>query len=381
MAGHLATRPEQEADYESIELAVMETARGRWFLAEYARRNRQADTQVLLSALSRIEKSIAIHREPGEMDKFRLDILEMSRAISRTRAEIAAIKPADRAEGRILEASGELDSIVGTTEGATSEILAAAEQVQELAWTMREAGGDVGLCDALDQRATEIYTACSFQDLTSQRIRKVIEALGFLEQRVNAMVEIWDFGDDASVEPPLDPNDGLARDPSMSQADVDFVLVEQPYTNADEDEDPEPFLELEMNGATVPGEARDLQVDFDDVMMVEEASGEGDAADPLLVTSGTDGGDVSFSAPETMQRDIAAFSAADEAPLEEPSSEAGPVLSRFAQNRLQLVHSTSEIDSALTKVRKGAELSPEEAAQALDALQRMSVEERTRLFS
>ncbi|MGL5139071.1 MAG: hypothetical protein ACRC7G_15040, partial [Beijerinckiaceae bacterium] len=87
MAGSLATRPEHDGDYGAIELAVMETERGRWFLAEYARRNRHADTQVLLSAMSRIEKSIAIQREPDEFDKFRLDILEMSRAISRTRAE------------------------------------------------------------------------------------------------------------------------------------------------------------------------------------------------------------------------------------------------------------------------------------------------------
>ena len=42
-----------EAEYEAIEAAVMETARGRWFLAEFARRNRTADTQVLLDAIGR----------------------------------------------------------------------------------------------------------------------------------------------------------------------------------------------------------------------------------------------------------------------------------------------------------------------------------------
>src|SRR4051794_20955367 len=47
--------PLSEADYEAIEAAVMETTRGRWFLAEYARRNRQADTAMLLAALARLE--------------------------------------------------------------------------------------------------------------------------------------------------------------------------------------------------------------------------------------------------------------------------------------------------------------------------------------
>ena len=47
--------PLSEADYEAIEAAVMETTRGRWFLAEYARRNRHADTAMLLAALARLE--------------------------------------------------------------------------------------------------------------------------------------------------------------------------------------------------------------------------------------------------------------------------------------------------------------------------------------
>lgn len=53
----MAERQALEAidDYSTIEAAVMETARGRWFLSEYARRNRHADTQMLLSAITRLE--------------------------------------------------------------------------------------------------------------------------------------------------------------------------------------------------------------------------------------------------------------------------------------------------------------------------------------
>ena len=49
-----------EWDYSLIEAAVMETVRGRWFLAEFARRNRVADTQVLLDALARIERAAGL---------------------------------------------------------------------------------------------------------------------------------------------------------------------------------------------------------------------------------------------------------------------------------------------------------------------------------
>ena len=47
------------ADYEAIEQAVQETARGRWFLSEYARRQRAEETQALLDALGRIEAKMA----------------------------------------------------------------------------------------------------------------------------------------------------------------------------------------------------------------------------------------------------------------------------------------------------------------------------------
>lgn len=50
--------PLEERDYEAIEAAVMETARGRWFLKEYARRNRAADTDMLLSAIDRLEHAV-----------------------------------------------------------------------------------------------------------------------------------------------------------------------------------------------------------------------------------------------------------------------------------------------------------------------------------
>ncbi len=60
---------------------------------------------------------------------------------------------------------------------------------------MREKGTDIELCDKIDQRATDIYTACSFQDITGQRTEKVVKALRFIEQRINAMIEIWGVDD------------------------------------------------------------------------------------------------------------------------------------------------------------------------------------------
>jgi hypothetical protein len=361
MSGILAQRPGSEADYEAIELAVMETDRGRWFLNEYAKRNRHADTEVLLTALSRIEKSVAVHREPMQIDQFRLDVLEMSKAIARTHAEIAAIKPDDATGGRFVVASGELDSIVAATESATSDILAAAERVQEAAWTLREAEADAALCDMLDERATEIYTACSFQDLTSQRIRKVIDALGFLEKRVNAMADIWQFGDEVSegdaTERVTEARE--AFDPSMSQADVDFALVEDGINEPDVS-----IIQAELDMASTvcqPEQSHFGQLEVPDDLEIVAALSltEANVAADLLpqpIAASEDIDEVLFS-----QLDIAKPTAQGE--------------------HLQLVHSQPEVDQAIRKVKTGVELSADEATKALDALKSMSVEERTRLFS
>jgi len=141
----------------------------------------------------------------------------MAQTIVRMRAEILAIKPSRSGP---FDAMEELDSIVQTTESATSNILSAAEQVQEIAWTMRESGLSAAVCDELDARATEIYTACSFQDLTGQRIRKVIQLLHYLEDRINSVVSAQ--GKAPAAVP-------VAAEPSLTgsnlvQAGVDAVM-------------------------------------------------------------------------------------------------------------------------------------------------------------
>jgi hypothetical protein len=226
MAERGTLTPISEAEYEAIEAAVMETARGRWFLSEFTRRNRNADTEVLLGAIGRLEQAVTTDRATQDVDRLRFDLLELAKAISRTKSEIAAIQSADAEQSRLTTASEALDAIVRTTERATSDILEAAEHVQEAAWTLREAGADEQTCGELDRRATEIYTACSFQDLTAQRTGKIVQTLRYLEGRIDAMIDIWggDERSDATPEPlalgkPTTPID-------LSQTDVDTVIVD-----------------------------------------------------------------------------------------------------------------------------------------------------------
>jgi len=233
MANLPVPSPLNEADYEAIEGAVMETARGRWFLAEYARRNRNADTTMLLKALDRIEGAMRGKQSVEPVDRIRFDLVEMSKAIARTKTEIASIKPEADHHGKFGEASEELDSVVLATETATSDILACAERIQEIAWTLREQGVESEVCDLLDANATEVYTACSFQDITGQRTRKVIGVLRYLEDRINAMIGIWGLDGamaaEAAEQRAVDSEKSLLNGPAkpgtgLDQADVDMVM-------------------------------------------------------------------------------------------------------------------------------------------------------------
>jgi chemotaxis protein CheZ len=225
-----APAPYSDADYEMIAAAVLETARGRWFLAEHAKRNRHADTRLVLEAIEKLERSLVVKSEGIEPDRVRVDLVEMMNAITRTKAEIAAIRPAPDNPSHFGHASSELDAIVDTTEKATSDILAAAERIQSIAWTLREQGVDAAVCDLIDAHATEVYTACSFQDLTGQRIRKVIEVLRFIEERIETMIHIWRLddlefvpgGNPAHIAPAVRGEPGAGD--SLRQAAVDQLM-------------------------------------------------------------------------------------------------------------------------------------------------------------
>lgn len=228
-----------DKEYDAILAAVLETPRGRWFIDEFARRNRTADTDKLLTAIEAIGNvATAATSSTPTVDVLRLELQEMSASIQQTRSEIAAIKPTDGGNNRIMSATGELDAIVTATERATSEILSAAERVQEIAEKLKEQGGDEDLCDELEAHATAIFMACSFQDITGQRTTKVVQVLHYLEHRVNSMITIWGVqpGDEDSVMSTanLDPQDQRpdahllngpqAEDKATSQEAVDAML-------------------------------------------------------------------------------------------------------------------------------------------------------------
>ena len=295
MAAASQTPALREEDYEAIESAVMETTRGRWFLSEYARRNRNADTEVLLSAIGQLEGLMKTERKGPKLERIQLDLADMAEAITRTKREIAQIKTESNDGDRFAEASSELDAIVTQTEGATQDILQKAELVQEIAWTLREQGVDEASCDAIDAHTTDIFMACSFQDLTGQRTQKVVQVLRYLESRINEMMEIW--GVDANEMKvdvgPINPEDHRpdrdllhgpqSTDKAIKQNTVD-ELMDSGVQYMSDDDDPMSAGEATSEATT---DINEIEFDAIEVDTEEADAEEGSAEEAAAETDAT----------------------------------------------------------------------------------------------
>ncbi len=122
--------PLREEDYGLIESAVMETARGRWFLSEYARRNRSADTRILLDAIKRLERVVSAQsveflpslEGAGAPERLRLLMAEAGHDIAALLATsgsdadrvLARRNPAGVLDRRLSEASALMDALIAT---------------------------------------------------------------------------------------------------------------------------------------------------------------------------------------------------------------------------------------------------------------------------
>jgi chemotaxis regulatin CheY-phosphate phosphatase CheZ len=184
-------------EYFAIEDALLNSTRGRAFLrARDARSRVVAVDEVRRVAASFREwtvRQMSTAKETQSVEVLRAELQSMAAHIQAAKNEIASIHNKDPkaaiADNRINSATSELDQIVASTERATSDILNAAERIMEVAGQLPAELADAG--QVLNDQATEIFTACSFQDITGQRISKVVNTLRYIDQRVNAMVEIW----------------------------------------------------------------------------------------------------------------------------------------------------------------------------------------------
>lgn len=127
------------------------------------------------------------------MDQLKQEFDALRRYIQRVRKEIASIdRPAD--EDHKFDSTGDqLDAIVKATEEATDTIMECMESNEEAIEKLREQITDpvqVALLDQISSNGNEVFKACSFQDITGQRVNKVVKSITYVEERVLSLVEI-----------------------------------------------------------------------------------------------------------------------------------------------------------------------------------------------
>lgn len=112
------------------------------------------------------------------------DIADLAAIIDGLKKEIASTRPEHVKNSHIPDSTAELDAVVTHTAEATHAIMAVCEEIDTYAGTL-----EVGAKAELQSKTRKIYEACSFQDVTGQRIRNVIKALTMIEQKIDSMLE------------------------------------------------------------------------------------------------------------------------------------------------------------------------------------------------
>src|SRR5262245_38537009 len=151
-----------------------------------------------------------------QCEKLKVELDLIHDAISRTKREIAVLHGKSFNGEEMAKVNGELGAVVGGTEQATQQILEAAESIDQAASALSKVNSPEQqriLGEEIQERVISIFEACNFQDLTGQRITKVMATMRFIEQHINAMMEIWGGVDAIRAHSPaiIDTREGDAK--------------------------------------------------------------------------------------------------------------------------------------------------------------------------
>ena len=174
----------------------------------------------------------------SEVELLKKELRGLFDHIKRMRSEIAAIRrPGSKDDSdHFSQMSDELDAIVHATETATDGIMSSVEELEDLLTGLKgRLSNDPESLDVLDkvpELTGAIFESCSFQDITGQRISKVVKSLQYIEERVNSLIEMWGSDTLAETESDEEPEDfeqSLLNGPQLAgkgvnQSDVDAML-------------------------------------------------------------------------------------------------------------------------------------------------------------
>jgi hypothetical protein len=341
-----ATQP-SEQDYDAIREAFMETARGRWFLGEYAKRNRNADTRMVLDAVARVEENLAAQKQAAPDNGLAEALVVIRRAVDEARAA----------------ASGAIDGLA--LEETLAPVRKGARVIREIAWRWREIGADGRICDLLDSQVNAIEGACG--QIVSTDPKAVLRAAFDLIEAQIAQLGDSDTASPQAAETAVSRPSPFPTPPSeMPAADLEMVpaaaATVDTATNAPAM--PDETLLATADAAEMTAEAADAQAldnqaldtQAADAQAADAQAGYAQASDlPASDTLNVDAQDdavlrmvaLEMAAPDPSDIDLPADTADDEIHLvelppadpviaaQQPAPTAVPALSPSLQTSLQ----------------------------------------------
>lgn len=182
--------------------------------------------RIINSVIDKVQKT-----DFSAKDLLAKELHELKEVIDDARKQIGSARPADIKGVHIPEATDELDAIVGATEEATGTIMDSCEVIQQNMSKM-----DSAIAAVVETEVTKIFEACSFQDITGQRITKVVGTLKAIEEKVGKILQVLEnkmpgIEDNAVAEQPKSEDERLLNGPQMpdkaiTQDDIDKLLAE-----------------------------------------------------------------------------------------------------------------------------------------------------------
>lgn len=174
----------------------------------------------------------------AEARKLKIELDVIDQAIKKTKGEMISLQDHGLDGGQMARITQELAAVVTGTTEATDRILKSAETVEQSAAVLSAAlksEHEIGLAQDIQDQVTQIFEACNFHDLTSQRICKVVTTLKQVEDHIAQMVEIWSaierFTNYVARLAPGEDGDSLLNGPKLdgdeghsSQNDIDALF-------------------------------------------------------------------------------------------------------------------------------------------------------------
>ncbi len=409
-----AAQPSEE-DYDAISKAFMETSRGRWFLGEYAKRNRNADTSMVLEAVARLEENLAAQRQPQPAPDNGL------------REALAAIRTAVD-EARVAA----LDGLA--LEEKLGPVRKGSRIIREIAWRWREIGADGRICDLIDSQINAIEGACgeiaSINPLVAfDVIERRLAALGGSEaapaspqaavedspsaaappapsdEMLAALVEPLETATETAASAPADDSEATVRassvlaEEAIATAEAEAVMVETADVTAETAEVAVETIDAMVETADVTAETVDAMAETADVLAetvdelealtAEAAEAQDDAildmiALEMAADDSTDFDDVAeMESAEIAVAELAPAETISVAPEAEPEPIAAAAEPPAAEPSLQPALQAAEEPSLGSSLISRGILSRPQAAGAdpLAPIRRMSQAEKIAFFS